>query len=164
VRRVVAASVTYRTDGLHPDLATAQAGAALDQLDGTPFHDAYVAVAPQPERWHTLVAKNFDLDAQPQEWPTETIRAIEAPVMLVVADSDIVRLEHAVELFHLLGGGVVGDLDGLPRCRLAVVPGTSHVGLIDRSDWLIPMITEFLDGARSTNPEAPQPRRSSGRT
>ena len=31
--------------------------------------------------------------------------------MIVVGDSDIVRLEHAVELFGLLGGGVMGDLE-----------------------------------------------------
>jgi hypothetical protein len=58
---------------------------------------------------------------------------------------------HAVELFRLLGGGVPGDLAGLPRSRLAVLPGTTHVTLVDRADWLTPMITEFLD---APTPEA----------
>ena len=58
--------------------------------------------------------------------------------------SDIVRPEHAVGMFRLLGGGVMGDMVGLPRSRLAVLPGTTHVTPVDRSDWLIPMTTEFL--------------------
>jgi hypothetical protein len=51
----------------------------------------------------------------------------------------------AVELFRLRGGSVFGDLAGLPNARLAVLPGTTHVGLVDRADWLAPMIGEFLD-------------------
>ena len=94
-----------------------------------------------------LVRKVLDLDAQPQDWPAAQVAAIEAPVMLVVADSDIVRLEHAVEMFHLLGGGIAGDIHGLPASRLAVVPGTTHTGLCDRAAWVVPMLTEFLGDA-----------------
>ncbi len=65
--------------------------------------------------------------------------------MIVVGDSDIVRPEHVVEMFRLLGGGVVGDNVGLPRCRLAVLPGTTHITLVNRTDWLVPMINEFLE-------------------
>ncbi len=65
--------------------------------------------------------------------------------MLVVADNDIVRLEHAVEMVRLLGGGIPGDLLGLPAARLAVIPGTTHEGLQRRADWVVPMISEFLD-------------------
>ncbi len=50
-----------------------------------------------------------------------------------------------VEVFRLLGGGVVGDLVGLPRAQLAVLPGTTHVTLVERAAWLTSMITEFLD-------------------
>jgi alpha-beta hydrolase superfamily lysophospholipase len=66
---------------------------------------------------------------------------------LLVADSDIVRLEHAVEMFHLLGGGVAGDIHGLPAARLTVVPGTTHTGLCDRAEWVVPMVAEFLGDA-----------------
>jgi hypothetical protein len=48
-------------------------------------------------------------------------------------------------MFRLLGGGVVGDLAGLPRSWLAILPGTTHVTLRNRADWLTSMITEFLD-------------------
>jgi hypothetical protein len=71
--------------------------------------------------------------------------------LLIIGDSDIVRPEHTVEMFRLLGGGVVGDLVGLPRSWLAVLPGTTHVTLVDRAEWLISMITEFLDAPKRDN-------------
>jgi hypothetical protein len=72
--------------------------------------------------------------------------------MIVLGDSDGVRLEHAVELFNLRGGGVMGDLQGMPKSQLAVLPGTSHFmpagfGLLDRADWLMALIPPFLDAA-----------------
>jgi pimeloyl-ACP methyl ester carboxylesterase len=86
-----------------------------------------------------------ELDAGWKGWSPEDIQAIAAPTLVIIGDSDIVRPEHAVELFRLLGGGVPGDLAGLPRSQLAVLPGATHVGLVDRADWLISMVTEFLD-------------------
>jgi hypothetical protein len=65
--------------------------------------------------------------------------------MLITGDSDIVRPEHSVEIFRLLGGGVIGDLAGLPRSRLAILPGTTHITLVQRADWLSSMVGEFLD-------------------
>jgi hypothetical protein len=50
-----------------------------------------------------------------------------------------------VEKVKTLGGGVVGDISGLPRARLAVLPGTTHVSIIERTDWLASMTTDFLD-------------------
>jgi hypothetical protein len=55
-----------------------------------------------------------------------------------------------VEMFRLLGGGVMGDMGGLPKSQLAVLPGTTHFvppgsGVLDHADWLVPMIGEFLE-------------------
>jgi len=49
-----------------------------------------------------------------------------------------------VQMFRLLGGGVPGDLAGLPISQLAVLPGTSHVGVLDRDGWPWPVIATFL--------------------
>jgi hypothetical protein len=70
--------------------------------------------------------------------------------LIVLGDSDGIRLEHAIELFRLFGGGVMGDLVGMPKSQLAVLPGTAHFvppgfGLLDRAEWLLGMIRPFLD-------------------
>jgi pimeloyl-ACP methyl ester carboxylesterase len=114
-------------------------------LDGSPFQQAYASIAPHPEQWHRLVAKIADLDRTTSGWSPEAIATLNAPALLIIGDADIVRPEHVVEMFRLLGGGVAGDLVGLPRARLAVLPGTTHVTLVDRAAWLTSMITTFLD-------------------
>lgn len=47
-------------------------------------------------------------------------------------------------MFRLLGG-VPEDIASLSQSQLAVLPSTTHVSVVDRFDWLIPMIMEFLD-------------------
>ena len=85
------------------------------------------------------------LDLTPFAWPPDAVRAIAAPTLIIVGDSDGIRPEHAVAMFRLRGGGVFGDLAGLPAAQLAVLPGTTHVGLLDRAEWLLAMIPPFLD-------------------
>ncbi len=80
-----------------------------------------------------------------QDRPPEAIQAIKAPTLVMISDSDVVRPEHVVQMFRLLGGGVPGDVAGLPHSQLAVLPGTTPVTLVDRADWLLSMITPFLD-------------------
>ena len=53
----------------------------------------------------------------------------------MIGDSDLVRPEHAVEMFRLRGGGVFGDMPpGMPASQLAVIPGASHVSIAIRAD------------------------------
>ncbi|MFG3697270.1 alpha/beta fold hydrolase [Micromonospora sp. NPDC047620] len=145
VGRLVLASVSFDATGLYPGLLDGIQHLEPEHLHGSEFHDEYVRNAPDPAAWPTLVRKIKQLDADPPRWSPSAIRELAAPTLLVLADSDIVRPEHAVEMFRLLGGGVVGDLTGLPACRLAVLPGTTHTTVPQRADWLAPMIDEFLD-------------------
>jgi pimeloyl-ACP methyl ester carboxylesterase len=138
-------SAGYRLDGMYPEVIAGIAGITPEVFYGSPWYeDNYAAVAPHPEDFPVLVEKLKRLDAEEFDWSQE-IEAIAAPTLLVFGDADVLRPEHMVELFRLLGGGVPGDLTGLPKARLAVLPGTTHVTVMNRIDWLLPMITEFLD-------------------
>jgi pimeloyl-ACP methyl ester carboxylesterase len=145
VRKVVAVSANVSSDGYYPEVLAGIAEITPDIFEGSPWLDHYRQVAPNPGDFPKLVEKLKDLDAQPFTWPAEEIRAIAAPVLIVIGDSDVVRPEHAVEMFRLLGGGVPGDLTGLPKSQLAVLPGTTHISVISRDEWLRSMIAAFLD-------------------
>ena len=80
------------------------------------------------------------------------MKAIQAPIFIALGDADGIRYEHALELFREKGGGKMGDIHGLPRSRLAVLPGTTHIGMMQRVSWLVPMITDFLDSNLDTTP------------
>src|SRR2546430_3112498 len=144
VRKLVLASVTYNRNGFYPELLAGLETSKPEDLAGSPFQEEYKRSAPKPQEWPRLFAKVNQLDREVQDWPPEVIQSIKAPTLLIIGASDVVRPEHTVELFRLLGGGVAGDLVGLPRSQLAVLPGTTHVTLVDRADWLVSMITQFL--------------------
>jgi pimeloyl-ACP methyl ester carboxylesterase len=144
---VYAGGTSYRRDGLYPEML-GDMSSAVDDLAGSVWHEAYLRAAPDQNAWPALVRKVTDLDRTFEGWSTEDIRGLRLPTLLVIGDSDIVRPEHTMEMFRLLGGGVIGDIAGLPSSQLAVLPGTSHVGVLDRVDWLRSMITEFLDSTR----------------
>jgi pimeloyl-ACP methyl ester carboxylesterase len=146
VRKLVfAGGTSYSRDGFHPELLASGNSMKPEDLDGSSFQQAYASVAPHPENWHRLVAKVADLDRITEGWPSDTISALKPPALLIIGDSDIVRPEHVVEMFRLLGGGIAGDLLGLPRSQLAVLPGTTHVMVPDRTEWLTSMVLGFLD-------------------
>ncbi|MDZ5441686.1 alpha/beta fold hydrolase [Micromonospora sp. 4G57] len=145
VGRLVLASVCFTLDGMYPGLLDGIQDLRPEHLHGSEFHEEYLRTAPDPAGFANLVAKVKRLDGDLPEWTADQVRAVAAPVLLVLGDSDIVRPEHAVEMFKLLGGGVPGDLTGLPRCRLAILPGTTHTSIPQRAEWLAPMVDEFLD-------------------
>lgn len=145
VSKLVAVSVSYNNDGLYPEVLAGEEKMKPEDLDGTEWQKTYARIAPNPENWHILIEKEKQLTKEFEGWTPEDIKSIKAPSLIIIGDSDIIRPEHAVEIFRLLGGGVAGDLTGLPRSRLAVLPGTTHVTMVERSDWLLSMAEEFLD-------------------
>ena len=149
-RLVYAGGVSFDPSGVRPELMAAVESFDPHALDGTRWHEGYSRVAPDPDAWISLVVKVNELDRAGFSLPREKLAALEVPTLLIIGDADVVRPEHVVELFRLLGGGVAGDLAGLPSAQLAVLPGTSHEDVVDRVDWLASMIVAFL---------APAPRR-----
>jgi pimeloyl-ACP methyl ester carboxylesterase len=160
VRRLVVASASFRSDAMHAAAVEMFPSITPELFKGSPIEEAYLRTAPNPNDFPRLVEKLVRLDTTDFAWPEEQIRAIAAPTMIVLGDSDGVRLDHAIELFGLRGGGVMGDLAGLPESQLAVLPGTSHFvppgsGLLDRAEWLLAMIPPFLDAPpREESPAA----------
>jgi pimeloyl-ACP methyl ester carboxylesterase len=150
VRKLIAAGGTsYSPEGLHPEMTFGSESMTAETLAQamaeTPWRQTYDRIAPNPDGWLALTEKKLAMDRDWQGWDPAMIQAIQVPVMIVIGDSDIVRPEHAVEFFRLLGGGVPGDLTGLPRARLAVLPGTTHVTLVwEHPEWLATMVDAFL--------------------
>jgi pimeloyl-ACP methyl ester carboxylesterase len=148
VRRAALASASFRYDGMYPEVIDMFPSITPEMFAGTPMEDEYKRLAPNPDDFPNLVLKLKALDTTPFSWD---ISGVTAPVLLIVGDSDIVRLEHAVEMVRQLGGGVPGDMTGVGRSQLAVLPGTTHFmppgsGVMDRADLLVAIIVPFLDG------------------
>lgn len=138
VRRLVVASVMFRRDGFAPGFWEGMAHASLQSMPAE-LREAYLKVAPYPENLQSFHDKSVKRMLAFRDWPPEVIRGIEAPTLVMNGDADVIRPEHAVELFRLL-----------PHGQLAVLPATDHANIVAHADWRVAMIEAFLD--------APSPR------
>jgi pimeloyl-ACP methyl ester carboxylesterase len=104
------------------------------QADFQSWRDAYDAVAPDPAHFDEFAAKNQAAVHQFPGW-TDELRSLQAPTLLIFGDRDFTPLPDVVEMFELL-----------PNAQLAVLPGTTHVGVTRRPSEVLALITPFLDG------------------
>jgi pimeloyl-ACP methyl ester carboxylesterase len=152
VRKLVLASTAFKRDGWYPEVLAGMASISVEGFAGTPLPEIYQKISPRPEAWPGFVAKMRQLLSEEYDW-TASVATLNNPVLIMVGDADSIRLLHAVEFFTLLGGGTGdGDMHGLPASRLAILPSTTHVGwappyhgIMNRTELLLPIITEFLD-------------------
>ena len=49
-------------------------------------------------------------------------------------------------MYRLKGGGYIhGDMFPRSESRLAIIPNTTHVTLMNKMSVIVPMVTDFLD-------------------
>lgn len=147
VRKLALMSAPYKSEGWYPEVRASMGHANADALNGTIMHQAYLAAAPNPEDWPTLVNKTNELlSSPPYDWTAE-VRGLQMPVLLIGADADGFPPAHLVEMYGLLGGGQRDpgwDGAGRPASQLAIIPGTTHYDLLFRADVLVPILMSFL--------------------
>jgi pimeloyl-ACP methyl ester carboxylesterase len=137
---------TFTNDGIYPEVQAGLASAFTPEaFVSTPLEADYRAIAPNPDDFSALVLKVKDLTTSFAGWPESDFRSFAAPTLLIAGDADIITPEHVVALFRLRGGGVPGDFAGMPSAQLAILPGTSHTMIMERTGWLGSMIPAFLD-------------------
>jgi pimeloyl-ACP methyl ester carboxylesterase len=103
------------------------------EADFRQWRAAYDAVAPDPAHFEEFAAKNADMVHQFRGWTSE-LRALRAPTLLIFGDRDFTPLPDVVETYEMF-----------PDARLAVLPGTTHVGVVRRPGEVLALITPFLD-------------------
>jgi pimeloyl-ACP methyl ester carboxylesterase len=103
------------------------------QADFQAMRDAYDAVAPDPAHFDQFAARTSAMVHEFPGW-TDELRSLHVRAMLIFGDRDFSPLPDVVEMFELL-----------PDAQLAVLPGTTHVGVTRRPSEVLALITPFLD-------------------
>jgi pimeloyl-ACP methyl ester carboxylesterase len=158
IDKLVSMGATYRKDGWHPSVSAAIAGLSATTFAGTPVEKAFKEHTPDSAAFDAYVKKVKVLGIDDQDISDEQMRSIPAKTMVIIGDADSVRLEHAVAMFRLRGGGdeeaaASGMLQKVPAARLVILPATSHIGIGGESAVLVPMVTAFLDDVPPTTPD-----------
>lgn len=146
VRKIIIASAAFSQKGNYPGMAKMMQSITPEMFEGTPIKKAYDRLAPNPDHFPVLVKKIKKMGANNPNWNyKQQVKSIEAPALLIFGDADIVRPEHAVKFYRLLGGGRLSNLRATPHIQLAILPGTTHIGLMmHQLDLIIPMVDRFL--------------------
>jgi pimeloyl-ACP methyl ester carboxylesterase len=136
VGRLVVASAGYNAGGTHAEISDPARWATSTRMptadDFRQMREAYQRVAPDPGYFDAFRARTGQA-AQSMSWTAAELGRISAPTLLIFGDHDFIRLEHAVEMHHLIAGA-----------QLAVLPGSTHTDVMRRTDLMIPLVRGFL--------------------
>lgn len=145
VRKAVIISSTFRSDGMVAGAREAIMGLTADVFKGSPIETEYKRLSPTPGEFPMLVQHVVSMAAKGYDFGAEKLKATTAPMFFIHGDADGVRLAHVAEMFRLKGGETHGDMGPRTASRLAILPNTTHVTLMQRMSIIVPMVNDFLD-------------------
>ena len=145
VRKVVSISATLRGDGLVKEALDAFPNLTPDAFKGSPIEVEYKKLSPTPDDFPKFVKRLLATASSGHDLGADKLKATTAPMFFIHGDADGIRLEHVAEMFRLKGGEIHGDMKPRSTSRLAILPNTTHVTLMQRIPIIVPMVNDFLD-------------------
>lgn len=142
MRKLVLGSTFFKRDGLYLNFWESLNRSTLSDMPQQ-LKDAYTKVAPDPGGLSKMYEKDKKRMLEFEDWKVEDIHSINASTLIIIGDEDVVRPEHAVEMFRLF-----------PHARLSILPGAhgAYIGEVASgmkhskiSDLAISIIEEFLN-------------------
>jgi pimeloyl-ACP methyl ester carboxylesterase len=140
LHKLVVASTMYKRDGAYPWLWDSFTHPELGQMP-RPLADAYLQINPDSAALRTMFDRDVARMRSFRDIKDEEMRSIQAPALILIGDHDIVRPEHAVEMYRLM-----------PHATLVILPGGhgEYIGEITtakpgRHYPALSIIEEFLD-------------------
>jgi pimeloyl-ACP methyl ester carboxylesterase len=145
VRRVVSISAVFRHDGWVKEALAMFPHLSAEVLKGSPLESDYRKLSPTPDAFPNFVKRVIAPDLEPYDFGADKLKATTAPMFFIHGDADGVRLDHIAEMFRLKGDEIFGDMRPRSASRLAILPNTTHVTLMQQVGIIAPMINDFLD-------------------
>src|SRR5436190_2949223 len=146
VRKVVSISAPIRRDGWVKEANDFWPNFSLEMMKGTPAETEREKLNPVKGSFPDFFAHIKAAAMRPYDFGADNIKATRAPFFFIHGDADGVRLDHIAEMYRLKGGGNIhGDMQPRSESRLAILPGATHVTLMNRMMTIVPMINDFLE-------------------
>jgi pimeloyl-ACP methyl ester carboxylesterase len=145
VRKVVSISAWIRKDGWVKEANDFWPNFTWEMMKGTPAETERNKLNPIPNSFPDFFNHLKAAAMRPYDLGAEKFKATKAPMFFIHGDADGVRLDHIAEMYRLKGGDVHGDMQPHPESRLAILPNTTHVTLLNRMTTIVPMVNDFLD-------------------
>jgi pimeloyl-ACP methyl ester carboxylesterase len=131
-RKLVVIGQYFNADGEVPEWR-----ALSDSWGSNPpewLHEEYDRVSPDgPEHFPVVLQKMIRMWHEEPDITLSELAGVRAPTLVMQGDDDIVEVEHSAALAATL-----------PDAQLAVVPGTSHIAVMEKPDLVNRLILDFL--------------------
>jgi pimeloyl-ACP methyl ester carboxylesterase len=130
VSKIIVASTFYKKDGAQPWLWDMMKNATFEGMPQA-YKDAFLEIVPDANALYRMYERDVTRMQTFKEINEEDIKAITAPALIIGGDNDVVRPEHAVEMYRQM-----------QHAKLAIVPG-GHGDFIGELATLKPGQQEF---------------------
>jgi pimeloyl-ACP methyl ester carboxylesterase len=145
VRKVVSISASIRRDGWVKEANDFWPNFTWEMMKGTPAETEREKLNPVPGSFPDFFNHLKATAMRGYDFGADNLKATKAPMFFIHGDADGIRLDHIAEMYRLKGGDMHGDMAPHPASRLAILPDTTHVTLMNRLTTIIPMVNDFLD-------------------
>jgi pimeloyl-ACP methyl ester carboxylesterase len=111
VRSIVVASTMYRKDGAYEWLWDSFGHIDYDEMPRQ-LADAYLRINPDTAALHRMIDRDVARMRTFTDISEEDIASIQAPALIIAGDHDVVRPEHAVEMYRAMRHATLVILPG----------------------------------------------------
>ena len=111
VNKIIVASAFTKKSGAADWFFDMMSHATFEQMP-QPYKDAYLKINPDSNALHQMYHRDVTRMQNFQDITDEQMKSIKAPSFIITSDNDVVKPEHAVEMYRLL-----------PQSKLAIFPG-----------------------------------------
>jgi pimeloyl-ACP methyl ester carboxylesterase len=112
--KLILASTTFKRDGMQPGFFEGMAQATLENMPQQ-LKVAYRMINPDPVGLRAMFDRDVARMLSFKDIPDEDLKSIKSPALVINADKEVVRVEHALELSRLLPNGQLVILPGVHR-------------------------------------------------
>ncbi len=130
LKRVVLVGANYHYDGLRP--------MPMFHLEGERFEEwaaKYGELSPSgKEHARDVITKTLHMFDTEPAFSVEDLKKISVPILVMAGDDDLMELGHTTSMY-----------EAIPGAQLAIVPGTSHAVLKEKSKLSSKLIRNFFE-------------------
>lgn len=112
VNKIIVASTMYKKDGSYPWFWDMMKHHATFEEMPQLLKDAYLQINPDKEALYTMYKRDVTRMQSFKDIPEEDIKAIKSPTLIIAGNNDVVRPEHAVDMYRKM-----------QQARLMILPG-----------------------------------------
>jgi pimeloyl-ACP methyl ester carboxylesterase len=131
VRKLIVSGANYNASGILDEFTELLKNATPEIFQ----NDYFNKLSPDgPDHWPAVMQKLKKMWLTEPNISDEELHSILKPTLIIVGDHDLIKINHTVELFKKIDNS-----------NLLVVPNASHEVLSEKTEFVFPIIFDFID-------------------